>query len=684
MALAYNSSGTKWYHDQSLRDDVLLGLQWLHSNCYNENTRVPTTGGTNNWWDYRIGSPEKLNDIIFLMYQDILPERRNAYVNTIQHSTPDVGSYTAGNLVWICKVIALSSILSHDPQKLDYAIRALKPLFDYVNVGDGFYTDGSFVQHTRHPYTGGYGVSLLSSLAELMYLFPTISADMPSAAHLYSWVHDSYEPLIYNGGMMSTVMGRGIARSASTEHSKTRELLEGLILLAQQAPESEAKYLNSLIKAYIGATRRGIGFSTITLTRMAKAIVDSKAAVRKNYIIYRQFANMDRAVQQTDHYAFAISMHSARIYNFESINQENLKGWHLSDGMTYLYNADQTQYEDDFWCTVDYQHLAGTTTEESSTALTNKTSNKTWVGGAGLFDRYGLSGMDLAPFATTLAAKKSWFMLDNQIVCLGAGITNNDNKMVLTTIDQRKLRDGNDNTFIVDGAIMPSLFDLPQKTGIHWAHLSGNVKDADLGYYFPDGIDLHMRRQPQSGRWSDVRTADNGAMNTGNYLTLWKDQGNHAEDNKGPENKYAYVLLPGYTADQVKKYATNPPIEILSNTAIVQAVRDAKTGLTGANFWKDTITAVFVNGSPYLTCDKKAAVMFSEKAESMTMAVSDPTMLNEGLINIEVNRPFVGLAAPTERIVVTQLKPTLKFSVNVKDLKGQMITVVFNKNDHEH
>ncbi|MCW3117295.1 MAG: hypothetical protein JWM28_1377, partial [Chitinophagaceae bacterium] len=537
MALAYNSLGTKWYHDEQLKQDITSALQWLYTNHYNEKITVPTTGGTNNWWDYLIGSPEKLTNIIFLMYQDIPPVWRNAYLRAIQHSTPNVASYTGANLIWISRIIVLSSILSGDSAKINYAIDAIRPVFDYVAKGDGFYIDGSFIQHNKHPYTGGYGVALISSLAEVMYLFPAINSTMPSSFQMYSWIYNSYEPLIYRGGMMSNVMGREICRSAMNEHVKGRQLIEGLILLARQAPARDAERLNSIIKAYIQESGGGIGFSTITLTLMAKAIMNDKTIIaRKNYTAYRQMANMDRAVQQADNYAFSVSMHSSRIYNFESINQENRKGWHLSDGMTYLYNVDQKQFEDNFWSTVDYQHLPGTTTEENSTALTNKVSDKTWVGGVGLLDRYGATGMDLAPFSTTLTAKKSWFMFNNQIVCLGAGITNNDGRTVLTTIEQRKLGRDNSNTFVVDGITMPSLFDTQQRTAIHWAHLSGNVKGADIGYYFPGGTNLNMRRKRQNGRWSDVRTGADSAMNTRNYLTLRKDQGNHVTDSNGPEN----------------------------------------------------------------------------------------------------------------------------------------------------
>src|ERR1035438_2634433 len=72
------------------------------------------------------------------------------------------------------------------------------------------------------------------------------------------------------------------------------------------------------------------------------------------------FASMDQAVHLRPGWGFALSMSSSRVYNYESINNENLHGWFQGDGMTYLYNGDLSQFSDDFWPTVDPYRLPGT------------------------------------------------------------------------------------------------------------------------------------------------------------------------------------------------------------------------------------------------------------------------------------------------------------------------------------
>lgn len=679
MALSYKSQGTSFYHNQELKTAILRALEWLYQNHFNLRITVPKTGGDHNWWDFRIGSPEKLNNIMVLLYDDIAPQWRESFINVINHVAPDVSSYTGANLVWISRIVAVSGILAKNPQRIDYAINSLKPVFDYVEQGDGFYHDGSFIQHNKHPYNAGYGVSLVSALAELFYLFPIIPHRIPVSRNIYQWINRSYQPIIYRGGIMSALMGREIARKNVNEHNRAKMLTEAIILLAQQADTAVASELNAVAKTYLLA-QADRGLSSITLIRLSQAILQNKSIKPlKSKLMYRQFAHMDRAVQQGTDYAFMLSMHSSRIYNFESINEENLKGWHLSDGMTYLYNADIRQFEDNFWSTVDYQHLPGTTTLEESIAHTNKVSSRSWVGGVGLEDRFGLSGMDLNPYNTTLQAKKSWFMLDGEIVCLGAAIANKDNKNVFTTIEQRKLDNENNNVFTLDGKIVPPELEAVDQKDIQWMHLSGNSDGADIGYYFPEKIDLQIRRSAQVGRWSQVRSGTDSSLQRRYYLKVWKDHGNHVLDLNLDANRYAYVLLPGYSAARVRAYAKKPGIDILSNTSSLQAVRNQQFGLTAANFWEKKYTELVLDGKVYLSCDKQASIMIRETADMISFAIADPTMDNTDTISIVLNHAVSALITPEPRVKIMQTSPVLRFSVDVRDLKGDGVHLQFKK-----
>ena len=108
------------------------------------------------------------------------------------------------------------------------------------------------------------------------------------------------------------------------------------------------------------------------------------------------FPVMDRAVMARDGYSFGISMFSSRIENFECMNRENTKGWYYGAGATYLYFGNQPQYACDYWATVDPFRIPGVTAEAKKPTYSGRTSDKSWVGGVKLLDKYGVAGMELS------------------------------------------------------------------------------------------------------------------------------------------------------------------------------------------------------------------------------------------------------------------------------------------------
>ena len=63
--------------------------------------------------------------------------------------------------MWKIHIVTIRGIIVKDGAKLLSARDAFSDLFLYVKRGDGFYADGSFIQHRGHPYTAGYGASFI-------------------------------------------------------------------------------------------------------------------------------------------------------------------------------------------------------------------------------------------------------------------------------------------------------------------------------------------------------------------------------------------------------------------------------------------------------------------------------------------------------------------------------------------
>ncbi len=74
---------------------------------------------------------------------------------------------TGANRSDLCLVVLGSGILDKDEAKILDASHSLEVVYEYVDSGDGFYEDGSFVQHYHVPYTGTYGSILFSGIGRI-------------------------------------------------------------------------------------------------------------------------------------------------------------------------------------------------------------------------------------------------------------------------------------------------------------------------------------------------------------------------------------------------------------------------------------------------------------------------------------------------------------------------------------
>lgn len=670
MALAYATSGCSLYTNATLLADTVGGLEWMNSNRYNT-----VIAQYDNWWDWEIGVPLNLTDIAVLLYDQLTAAQRTNYMAAVNFHTP-TPDMTQANEVWKARVVGVRGCVMKDSAKLVLARNAFSDVFPYVTSSDGFYRDGSFVQHTYHPYTAGYGASLLANMAPVLTWLSgsTWAVVDPAQTNLFRWVYDSFEPIIYRGAAWDLVRGREISRSGSSPQSTGHSFLQNILLVSQFAPPADAARMRSMVKYWaLSDTVRGFVANTpLPLLAEAKALMaDSNTVSRGELIGHYHFGEMDRVIHLRPGYGFGLSLSSSRIANFESINGENMCGWYTGDGMTILYNADLNHFGDSYWSTVDPYRMPGTTVDtmvRTPPTVSTKANGQgsrgayPWVGGAKL-DEVGSAGMQLDAWGATLTAKKSWFMFDSEIVCLGAEITSADNRTIETIIENRKLiTAGGTNAFLVNGSAKTATLGWSEAmTNVSWAHLAGPVAGTDIGYYFPQAASVKGLRAARTGSWYDVNTGGSTNPVTRNYLTLWLDHG------KSPTNAaYAYVLLPGLGASNVAAYAAAPDIAVIENTGRAQGVRKNAQGYTAVNFW--------VPGSNSLagiTVDRPCSVITRSDGTWLDIAVADPTQTNAGAIAVEVATAATGAASVDPGIAITQLSPTVKLAVSATGADGR-------------
>lgn len=634
MAQAYRQEGTGLTGDASLRTDILKGLDHLYAEVYNE-----SQARFGNWYSWQIGAPQALLDVCVLMYDELSATQVADYCKAVDHFVPDsaVGGYTGtstgANRVDLCRVLALRGVVGASAAKIALARDALSPVFPYVTTGDGLYTDGSFIQHTTVPYTGSYGSVMLGGLGMLFSLLRGSSWEVtdPKKQIVFDAVEKAWAPFLYNGLVMDGVAGRAISRGLSAsdakkiqadDHRRGHPIMSAVVLLGQGASATENARWRALVKGWIrrdyySPPLSDASLGLTSLARLRGVEDDASVTAAPEPTGHRLFPNMARATHRRPGWAASISMADPRITYYETGNGENLRGWHTGSGMLYWWGDDYAngQYSDAFWPTVDPYRLPGTTASRKTLADAAggdwgaSLPDVKWVGGASDGQRAAI-GQYLKGLQSTLRAKKSWFCLDDAIVCLGAGIACTDGSAVETTVENRNLGPTGTASFQVDGAAKPT--GIPWSatlTGAKWAHIGGHG-----GYVFPGGATVKALREERTGRWSDINKGGASTAIARKYLTMYVDHGT------APTNgTYAYVLMPGASAAQTAARAgATGWLQTLANSDDQQGVSVPSLGFTGVNFWFGGTVGKLAASAP-------CSVQISERSDgTAVICVSDP------------------------------------------------------------
>ena len=185
-ALAWRTKGSKTYQDPEALRGILEDLERFYHEDYNEQLGPDKT---ESWWFFEIGGPLRILDILVLLWEE-LPDREEKvrrFTDVILHfkdaykASSRGREETGANLMWKCHILLLTGILREETEWIDWANEKIPttlafshpmemPMFGRM-YDDGFYEDGSFIQHYMFAYTGGYGKHFLSTLCGLLFAF---------------------------------------------------------------------------------------------------------------------------------------------------------------------------------------------------------------------------------------------------------------------------------------------------------------------------------------------------------------------------------------------------------------------------------------------------------------------------------------------------------------------------------
>ena len=701
LATRTEADGNDLYGDEAVQKRVLDGLVWLHDTYYGDQSK----GYHGNWFNWEIGISQHVSKVLVLLGDALAAHHpdltatyvasMDAYLRNGKDGDVDLDSrfHTGANLADITTNRILQGAALGDDARVSKAVAdqltvlaTIDPYHLQHGVTDGFYADGSYLQHASVAYTGTYGTGLLSRVVGTLKILDG-TAYLPAddlAGVVRGWLVDAFAPVLFEGWMMEAVKGRGASRTKSGYGNATT-VVEAAVDLSAYSTDADATALKGYVKFVQESMRTPLDtnafVSPVTVARHAAILADDSVPARdlKDASYTVAFNAMDRTVHHRPGYAFALARSSRRVSKYEYMSGENLMPWFQGDGAHYLYLSGQDQtraFGADYFATVSPYRLAGVTapvetrrtvpelygeqwydnpeagftasSEAQNTYVYFPCGTNTHSGGATL-GPYGVAGLVLADDVAYAAKQagdlpddfvvyrgargtKSWFLFDDEIVVLAAGVGDPAGRAVTTTVDSR-IAGASDAVTLTgrlrDGTPWPGPGS-PDGDPLAWLRFADAEQRTAVGYLFLDAPGPRGRggAARADGPWPTVSlgtvTRSLRTVNVSNpdtevtkqVFTVCYEQAAGA-----PAATLAYALVPHATEQQLSNYAPGRPLSVLVNTTRIQAVHHTGLDLLAANTF-----APGVHHAGALEVEGPASVLVRNGGDgSVSVAVSDPT-----------------------------------------------------------
>lgn len=522
LCKGYYIKGTKYYNDKFIVKFIEEKIEKFREYFYNLNSIEHT-----NWWQWEIGIPFTMNDIFMLMKGKIKDEIIVENLKTSRYFQPDprysgnnpvaihpsgkpLRLSTGGNRVDTVKISLFRGILLEDEGEIKLALESLPEVWEYneKDRGEGFYRDGSFIQHEAIPYAGGYGEVLLSGIGEILYVISDseYTSVVKKVNDLYEIILNSFEPFFYNGSFTDMLSGRGIDRANNSDSVIGHRILNDILVVSSIFEDDKCKKLENIVlreivkygaKKYLEEEK-----SPFLYKKLTDLLEKNKGQEIEKYSNSIKICNkMARVMKREEKYAFGIAMHSSTIGNYEAMNGENLKGWYTGDGAYYLYDG-VNDYKD-YWRDVDYYYIPGTTEikmdMEGVDAQRNFESSfvKDKIAYGISQGENGLVAMEFLNWNERLKSRKTWGLIDSKIIFIETDIESEEK--VYTTIFNRKYN--NLPKILVDGQEIKEKYFNKKLSKIQ-------IEELNIKFYLEENISFEVEEKD------------------GYFIKIWKEYDN--------------------------------------------------------------------------------------------------------------------------------------------------------------
>ena len=379
----------------------------------------------------------------------------------------------------------------------------------------------------------------------------------------------------------------------------------------------------------------------------------------------RWFYSNDNLIKKTPEYYYYISMASSRCDGIESAyNQADGYNFFTCDGMTLLQKEGN-----------EYLNAIGGWNLSAIPGVTNRQNNEPYepiIHWSGFCSKHNFAGASTRGGQNAVAgyvfekmnayekkgskvnldknksiygvkAHKFYFMFDDYLLALGAGISNTDSQQpgdIWTTIDQTENK-GITTVIKPDCSRNISQFASPttvkkrndKSSDVIWISHQGGFAYGILSDQTPSEVCL--LRERRAARWEDLNHRNKKMSNLPDSTDIFQLWINHGRKIKN--DTYGYLV----SAHEKRHINDNNPVKILSNTVSLQAACNSSETVIGASFYKQKATLKTKQG--VIKVSDPCVVLIEIDGTECHLTVNDPTMNNElKSITLKTTMPVTG------------------------------------------
>ncbi len=628
LAQMYACPDNTFYKSKEIEDTIHLGLKFffdgnfVSDNWWMNDIGVPTECGTIRLM-FR-GSATDEEDALLAKYAAGNPEKPRLF--SLDSSTDPDGlrPYDSQGMHVTSQLVDTHFQLAIDDPEPEIAMKKVRECLEQINIEMrvvmypatkspfGKYsdehcikTDYSYHEHENEFTHNGYGIGLLEYMMPL-YQFWKGTGLRPDDVAVKEYINlllEGFDNVCYKGTIPMPTMGRDVA-NATRPHYRNPHYISWYI-----------GFCKILIEW-------GNGYRKDELEFMRKRF--SEPETTPHFDRNKFFWHSDYISHNRKDFHFSVHAVSNRIKRPESILAKNVKGMFLGDG---CYNMLINGFEyDEVQPFLDWQKIPGVTATMGEVDLNPECEIDTKIdtlrifGGAkgttsfvgGVSD--GMNGMFCYDYNHLhVKAKKAWFCFDNKIVCLGAGITTDDENGAYTTINQCNLIN---KKVVVDGE---ELNDGKYKL----SNVKHIYSDKVSYVFFEKDNDIELITGLKKGKWSYIDTASGSDEEREKRMFLLGI--NHGK--MPADASYAYAIIPNSNENDKSS------VDIISNTKECQAVWCESINQLQAVFYKTGSVKV---KNITVEVDAPCALMITFDGDDYELWVSNPEH-EKASVNVKVN-----------------------------------------------